>query len=368
MKRRLFFLFFSLLFATGFLSAQRYASALLEQSAATLHLQGLAELPSGSSIIDFRGMPLCVVKQGDRIDHIGRSIFPLQLKESNPLPIYNYLEFAWLEQSLLANDNPYKYKDVFFNTGDWKSLQKVSDQTPCSVAIDDGLHYRVSWQLADGSQIEVTAPVNYENISTATRSELERCFIEDLGRHQSTPRLAPVVEPSQLKPHPSGRLMSEGERYLLSSINQDLYYMQPEDGLCRLVCDTTDLLPTLANLFCAGASPDTEADWQIHLLFNLHESRHDTLSVRVDDFVDFLRAAGCSVFWGHEGQDEAQITGSLFAYCSNGGYNHIFKVTCRTGNVRHLACTANLFVPTTNVRDLHMQYKPKKENEKIKWQ
>ena len=368
MPHRFLLLILSLLLTTGSLSAQRFASALLQQSAATLNLQGLADLPSGSTIVDYHGMPLCIVKQGDRIDHIGRSIFPAQLKESNPLPIYNYLEFAWLEQSLLANDNPYKYKEVFFNTGNWKALQQVSDQTPCSVAIDDGLHYRVSWQLADGSLIEVTTPVNYENISTATRSELERNFIEDLGRHQSPSRLASVAEPSQLKPHSSGCLVSEGERYLLSSINQNLYYLQPEDGLCRLVCDTTDLIPTLANLFCADGMPDTEADWQIHLLFNLHESRHDTLSVRVADFVGFLRASGCSVFWGHEGQDDAQVTGSLFAYCSNGGYNHIFKVTCHTCNVRHLSCTANLFVPTTNVRDLHMQYKPKQENEKIKWQ
>lgn len=365
MKKKLIALFVIASLAPGFLYAQHFASKLLKESAEVLNLEGLEELPSGYSLIDRNGIGISIVKHRDRIDHIGRRLFPQQLREADPLPIYDYLEFAWLEQSLLSFDNPYKYKDVFFNEGNWDSLKKVDENTTCSVVIDDGLHYTVTWTPASQSPIEVTFPVNYEIINSATRGELERLLIEDLGLHQSDIVDDKTFDFSNLKQEDDGLFLLEGDKYLLPTINSNLYFSKEEGADYSIVCDTTKIRPFLSNIFCSGSIKDK--DWQIHILFKLHESRQDTITVSVVDFTDYLTSSGCKLFWGLEDETEEKITGTLFAYNSTGGYNHVFKVSCNKGNTRHLSCMASLYVPTTNIRNLHKQYKPKSENEKVKW-
>lgn len=369
MIRRFLILFAFLLYYYN-MCAQRFASSQLEQSVIALDLHGLAELPSGYSQIEHQGLKLSIIKRGDRVDHVGRCLFPDLFRHSNPLPVYNYLEYAWLEQSMLANDNPYKYRQVVFGAGDWKSLSLVNEETPCSVAIEDGAHYRVAWYLPDGQTIEVSLPVNYEMISTASRGELERAMIEDLRMYQlaTTPEAAPAATytAEQFREQPDGIFVAEGDRYLLSGINQNLYFVRQSEGEYQLLCDTIHLEYTLSNMFCGTGIVD-EA-WQLHILFNLHESKQDTVSLSLPAFVDYLRSSGCSLFWGIEEQGADRIVGSLYAYSPNAGYNHIFKVTCDRRQVHHLSCIGSLYVPTTNVRDLHMQYKPKTESQRIKWQ
>lgn len=347
-------------------NAQHFASSLLKQSAETLQLHGLIDLPSGYSTLNVSGTQLCVIKHEDRIDHIGRPIFPLQLREKNPLPIYDYLEFAWLEQSMLHLENPNKYKEVIFETGDWNILKNVSKETPCSVSIEDDSRYHLVWTFANGKELSINVPVNYEIISTATRGELEQNLISDLRKHRATTNANNNLDPQSLKELRAGLYVLEGDCYILPSINNSTYYSRVDNWNYKLICDTTQMSVTLANLFCA--SDVIGQDWSIHIIFNLHESRQDTLSMSVIDFADYLRTSGCIVFWGDEGNLDGVIDGSVFAYCSAGGYNHIFKVTYKPENDRHLSCKASLYVPTTNIRDLHMQYNPKKDNEKIKWQ
>ena len=347
--------------------AQRFSSSLLQQSAKALGLESLSSLPEGYSSRQHNGVKLSFVRHGDRIDHIGRYLFPEALRELNPLPVYDYLEFAWLEQSLLHNDNPFKYKDVFFCHGDWKALAKVDDSTPCQVLINDGLNYNVIWSLTDGSCIEVTFPVSYEIVSTAARGELERNLIEDLSRHSVlTTDDAVLPDESRLQFQPDSSYLLMGDIYLLPTINNDTYYTKTSDqGGYALICDTLSLQHTLSNMVMANAFPTD--DWILHILFSLHEKRVDTLTVSLPSFVDCLKHQGCQLYWGFESQEEDKITGTLFAYNSNSGYNHVFRITCPIGRVRHLSCSASLYVPTTNIRDLHMQYTPKNDREKIKW-
>lgn len=347
------------------LFAQRFASSLLKQSAEILKLEGLADLPIGYSVQELQGTLISIVKHGDRIDHIGRKLFPEQLRKVDPLPIYDYLEFAWLEQSMPGFDNPYKYKEIFFKEGNWDSLKIIDDNTTCSVVINDGLHYTVTWTPVNQSPIELTFPVNYEIISSATRGELEKLLIEDLCLYQSDITDNKSFDFNTLRQGNNGLFLLEGEKYLLPTINSNLYFSK-EDGLrYSIVCDTTKIRPSLSNLFCSGTINDK--DWQIHILFKLHESKQDTITVSVVDFTDYLTSSGCNVFWGVEEETEEKITGTLFAYNTTGGYNHVFKVSCNKGNVKHLSCMASLYVPTTNIKNLHKQYKPKSENEKVKW-
>lgn len=348
------------------ISSQHFASSLLKQSAETLQLLELQDLSSGYSTLQYKGMELCVIKHRDRIDHIGRVIFPPSLREMNPIPIYDYLEFAWLEQSLLSSENPYKYSEVLFESGDWNTLNEISEETPCTITIDDGSHYHLSWNLSDESDLRISIPVNYEIISTASRGELERNFISDLREHKSSGTFIQPPDSLQLQKQDDGLYLLKGDRYILSSINNNSYYQLTEEQEFKLVSDTTNITATLCNLFCAG---DTiSRDWDLHILFNLHESVHDTLSLSVINFTDYLKSSGCTIFWGNEGTEATKVLGSVFAYCPEGGYNHIFKVSYMPQNDHHLSCIASLFVPTTNIRDLHIQYKPKKDSEKIKWQ
>lgn len=366
MKLKIFFIVFYI-FSANFCIAQRFVTDVLRQSAEVLGLHNLKELPSGYSVVENKGINLSIIKTRDRIDHIGRVLFPKTLREESKLPIYDFLEFAWLEQSVLKTDNPFKYNDVFFNVGNWSDLSKVNKETPCSISINDGKNYIVIWSLSDNRQINITFPVEYENIiSTATRNEIENKFVEDLANYCPQETRTFFINKENLKKINDSIFIAEGDKYLLPDINSNTYYYNNDRDELQLICDSCFVKESLSNIFCSKAFADTTI--YTHLLFNLHESKYDTLSVPMPIFTNYLRSEDCILYWGLEVEHQDFVLGTVIASNSAGGYNHVFKVKCKPHDLTHISMTANLFVPTTNIRDLHKQYKPKTEKEKVKWQ
>lgn len=330
-----------------------------------MELTGLDSLPQGYSVVDREGMRLSVIKHGNRIDHIGRQLFPAVMREQDPLPAYDYLEFAFLEQSVLGNDNIFKYKDVFFAEGRWSNLESISEFTPCSISISDGRNYEVKWEGEGIRPVCIRFPVSYEIISTATRAELETWFLSDLRKYHG--KAASVsVSSAELKASDNGLLLLSGEKYLLPTINSNTYFKK-NGNVYDLVCDTNLPVETVANAVC---SPFADwKNWVLECSFRLHNDREDAVIVALSDFASFCRSQQCLMYWGVEENTEEKITGTVIAYNPTAGYNHVLKLEYplrQQGKERHIKANVSLFVPVTNIRDLHKQYNPNKQ--KIKWQ
>lgn len=365
MKFKLLFLFVYLV-SVDVSFAQRFVSDALRQSAELLQLQNLKELPSGYSVINSNDISLSIIKKGDRIDHIGRPLFSKEFREEIKLPIYDFLEFAWLEQSLIKTENPFKYKNVFFNEGNWADFSIIKADTPCSITINDGKNYSVKWILSANKLIDVTFPVDYENIiSTATRGELEQRFIEDLLCYKHIEKREKKDVKDLAKGVNEQIFVIEGDNYLTPDINCNTFYVVNENDDMKLVFDTLFLKESLFNIFCSQEFADSTIN--AHILFNLHDSKLDTLTVPAPVLTSYLRSEECKIYFGIEGYQHDNLSGTVIAYNSAGGYNHVFKVKCNSHDLSHISMTASLYVPTTNIRELHKQYIPKKEIEKIKW-
>lgn len=351
--------------------AQTFSSSVLEQAANQLKLNRLDTLPEGYSFFDWQDLCITVIKHNGRIDHIGRQLFSPVFRLQDPLPAYDYLEFAYLEQSVLGNDNLFKYKDVFFAEGSWQTLHQINHLTPCTVSINDGRHYEVCWQCNDNRQVTVKFPVSYEIISTATRGELETCFISDLRQHHRSAPSAPVIDPAdvkQLQIHTPEVSLLPGDKYLLPSINSNTYFRHtPADATYQLVCDTAMINESIANAICSPA-----ADWKQWIMegcFHLHNDKQEAISVALTDFADFCRSQGCLLYWGLEEITASAITGTVIAYNSAAGYTHVIRLEYpRQQKTVHqyIKADVSLFVPITNIRDLYRQYNPDKK--KIRWQ
>lgn len=355
----------SLMGAGSKVSSQDFASTILEQTAHQLQLSRLDTLPDGLSSIDLPSVRLTIKKHHNRIDHIGRQLFSPQLRMADPLPVYDYLEFAFLEQSVLKSDNSLRYKDVWFSEGSWEDMISIDQQTPCTISISDGRHYEVIWE--GNKRVSVNFPVSYEIISTASRSELESNFITDLRHHhKKVTEFESISTDSSFLTYTDAIRYLPGEKYLLPSINNNTYYYNNVEGV-QLVCDTLSAVETLANAICAS-----DADWPqwvVEGLFLLHNNQQEALDIPLTDLADFCRNLGCQLFWGLEEKSDEKISGTMFAYNFAAGYNHVIRLEYplhQQAERQYIRANISLFIPVTNIKNLHREYNPKKQ--KINWQ
>ena len=89
----------------------------------------------------------------------------------------------------------------------------------------------------------------------------------------------------------------------------------------------------------------------------------EAVSLKMKDFIGYMKSEGCVPFWGVESIEGDKIEGALFLYNKDKGFNHVLKIEAYTKDVaagkRELTATAYLLSPTTNVRDLNYQYNAK---------
>ena len=110
-----------------------FRSETLATAAKVLELAQLDTLPQGTSYVAHGDVMLSLSRYTNRIEHIGRRLFAPQLRQLNPSPVYDYLEYAWLDHTFKLSDNPFLYQNLKFEDGNWKQLEQVTDSVPFSV-------------------------------------------------------------------------------------------------------------------------------------------------------------------------------------------------------------------------------------------
>lgn len=349
----------------------RFATTQLQHTAKQLGLLHLDTLKDGNTILRYKGQRLNVRKEDGRVESIGRRIFNSQLRKANPLPIYDYLEFAYLDKLYKVSDNPLLYKDLKFTKGSWETMADITEATPCNITMTEDKRYSVSWTTADGQTIAaLTFPMDYEKFAMTSRRELEANFIKDLKsykRSQPTPALTLNKDGMDSE---NGQLWTlPGSSYLMNAINNDTYYILNRKKELQTLWLVKNPARSVRNLFCVK---DPAFDnISITIRFTMYDMSVQTVKTLLPDFLDFCRHKGCEVYVGIESFDDDEVKASVFMYDRASGYDHIFTVSVPSKQVGASNCEVSargsLYSPTTNVTTLFYEFDQSKNKKPIKW-
>ena len=342
--------------------AVSFQASYLERAAQHLKFDKLDTLRSGANYVLYQDIPVIIIKNEDSvITHIGYKLFAHSLRAEHPSPIYNYIEYALLDHKFHFSDNPFTYKDLKFIEGGWKDVENVGETTSFQIDAVQDRFYILTWFLSDSKKVSLQFPINYERLSLVNRRELEQNIIRDINRYHIKESIHIDFSEKDLNYNEKGVAYKEGHTYLDKAINNNIYYQKSDSSDWSLMYSSDYPVETIANL-CVAADA-MAVDDIVNIKFVKYDYTKEAVSLKMKDFIGYMKSEGCVPFWGVESIEGDKIEGALFLYNKDKGFNHVLKIEAYTQDVaagkRELTATAYLLSPTTNVRDLNYQYNAK---------
>lgn len=362
-----------ILFCAGVLGSAaqnvKFQSSYLETTAKHLQSLRLDSLTVGANVFDYKGVPVVVMMNVDSVvTHIGQRIFTTDIRKEHPSPIYNYIEYAALDKKFHFTDNPFVYKDLKFLKGGWKDLDQVNDSTAFQVDVVQKKLYVVKWNDGDKDIVEMMFSVDYERLSMVSRKELEQNIIKELKKYHQEQTDTFSVEAKDVKRIDDNLWVKEGQSYLVPEITDNVYLATADTVKFSIIYDAVYPVETLANL-CLMADM-MQAQDTLDITFIKQDHSQEKASVRMSDFIAYMKENGCVPYWGTEKFENNRIEGALFLYNKDRGYDHVLKIEAMAEDIGlgdgRIKAMAYLLSPTTNVLDLNYKYVRKSKKQKIK--
>lgn len=343
-----------------------YRSGSVKAAVTALGIADIVDtLSPGQSTFAYKGKQVYVRINNEReVVNVGMPLFAKTLKQLQPSPIYDFLEYALLDNTFSISDNPFTYKNVRFGKGKWHDLLSVDDNTSVSINNIDGKYYKIVWTNGKHIVAEVSFPIQYDMLSGSTHIEQENNFVRDLERYVPHPVHADSIvlrDTSNLEL----RLTDGGVRYYVNkgetlyteNITGDTYYIMGTDSVIRLLYDNRYPAETLCNVFLEGAF--CAKDVAVTIMGQDFQQRN--LQTSVSTLASFLKANGCRNFFGLKKNTVKELSFSIYAENRSSGYTHLFVFTCNphyalNGNTP-LNAKAFLYIPTSNIKSLFAENK-----------
>lgn len=323
---------------------------------------------NADTIVTTAGRSLSVRISHGKVEHIGCHLFSNEQRTMCPSPVYDYLEFACLDQLLGVSENPFVYKNLVIDGGTWNDVLAIAETSACTVTRLDNVAYKVDWAKNDTAKLTVTFPIGYEKLYMMSRSEIEKKFISELCSAKAVQQ-EDMADPDTtlLKATSNDVLVLEGEHYIIADVNQNLYYKQSDDKGLVLIWDKQHPAESVANMFISHDKWLT--GHPIKLRITTHERKTEEVLVTVRQLLAYAHETGCEAYWGLESLTETELKGTLFLYNPAYGFDHVLKVSCDPRlagtNDFELTSLVALFSPTTNIHNLFATSKGKSNPKKI---
>lgn len=327
----------------------------------------LDTMKAGTHFVNYQGRRVEIrMNQDSQVEHIGIPLFGADIRGLQPLPIYDYLEFALLDHLYKISDNPLDNVNLQFMLGAWSQMATLSDSSECSISNKDDKYYMVSWSVKGKEFVRVIFPISYDMLANSNRREMENIFIRDLrnyvGKRNSTKSKSNEKEMERTN---DNLYVKKGSGYIMDGINSNLYFHKVKGDSMAYVCDDKYPDESIANLLIAddASIPDS----YITLKFIKYDYKTDSIALPVKTFVSYCRSKGCNVFYGAEEKSkDGSFNGSLFFYNKASGYDHVVSINAPAHGIGKddymMKGKVYLFAPTNNVKDLF--YKPKVNKKK----
>lgn len=304
------------------------------------------------------------VSESGIVEHVGIRLFPMQMRQQMPSPIYDFLEYVLLKKTLSLSDDVMRVNSVTFMKGNWATLLTIDDNMQCHISNNMGRLYEVAWYDADRLIVSLSFPVQYDLLMLSNKEELERLLISELknGEGKSKDYSLHSVTPDTFSHAYSnkGIYMTEGDAYLKSAITDNLFYRKTGKTY-KLFAASQYPAESLANILLQAdtALPKT----YLTLRVVKYDGTVENVEFTIADWLSCMEKYDCHCYYGFDKEIDGKATAVLYASNSSAGYDHVLMLECNTDqldqSVVHLTGTAFLYSPTSNVINLFYKYKKK---------
>lgn len=336
-----------------------YYADYIRQAVEKLQLtRAVDTLKCGYSQVKVKGRPVAIRLTEERqVDYIGLPLFSRQLKEVHPSPIYDYLEFAYLNKVFALSDNPYLHRELTCTEGNWNDWDMVTTQTPVTVENKDNKTYQVTWTFPTGRVMKVQFPNRYDRMANSSKGEMERNLVRDLKswrqlRHEKVEVDLTEADTTVYRPFKDGRhYVRWGESYLVKDINNHVYLRQDGHRL-HLIYDAAYPMESLANMLLTREG--SYDDKPVRLEVVGYDFKKQWVNTTVGRLMSYLGSKGCQPYFGLESADAQRFSASLYLCNDAAGYGHLLRLSGKTaevvGHEGMLQMKAYLFIPTARIK------------------
>lgn len=359
-KRWLFLAFIWISIYNSIYAQSEFSSEHLKETAINIGLSHLDTLKCGDNMVVLGKDTIIVRKNEDGvIDHIGKQLFPIMAREKNPLPVYDYMEYVYLNYLLNKNGNKLLFKDVAFIKGGWKELASVTPNDQCNITNIDNKAFQIEWKKDDKTLVSVLIPIRYDVLSNMSRTEMQNAFIQ--GEKKTTVKLSDeqmsqdTTKLTKTLVGDNEILYYKGNSYINEKITNN-YYLVSNDSLLTPITDKDMPMESIANIMVLPSSKQI-GNYKAKIRYLLSNNKIVEQTTTIRQIIDYAMKQGCKPYFGLEGIKDGVINFSLFLYNENSGYDHIFRLSCKTEEIGTDALTftgrGSLYAPTTNVKSLY---------------
>lgn len=359
-KRWLFLALIWISIYNSIYAQNEFSSEHLKETAINIGLSHLDTLKCGDNMVVLGKDTIIVRKNEDGvIDHIGKQLFPIMAREKNPLPVYDYMEYVYLNYLLNKNGNKLLFKDVAFIKGGWKELASVTPNDQCNISNIDNKAFQIEWKKDDKTLVSVLIPIRYDVLSNMSRTEMQNAFIQ--GEKKTTVKLSDeqmsqdTTKLTKTLVGDNEILYYKGNSYINEKITNN-YYLVSNDSLLTPITDKDMPMESIANIMVLPSSKQI-GNYKAKIRYLLSNNKIVEQTTTIRQIIDYAMKQGCKPYFGLEGIKDGVINFSLFLYNENSGYDHIFRLSCKTEEIGTDALTftgrGSLYAPTTNVKSLY---------------
>lgn len=315
-------------------SAMHYRTDLLERMAEGMQMKEQIEsLGEGEHFgtLTFRGFPLSVRIRNNEVCHIGHLIFKKELRDLEPLPIYDFIERYTLEiripyERIKPVEKQIEEDEIIFTAGSFELLCSMYDVPVIDIDRLDGKYYSVTWSSNGNILCSITFRNSYELLNGSEMAENERRLPQSLRSHKpSVAKKDSVKREDLVATWMKNCFILPGESYYTDQMTSNLYYerIDEERDAFRLLYNPVFPIESLANLFCT-----TEIDNDITLDVNYRKYgfQEDYFKVSLKQWTDYCIQEGCIPFFGILEDNDDMMVCSVIMKNNDCGYLHTLRV------------------------------------------
>ena len=308
----------------------------------------------------YKGRPLKLkVNQWGDVSHIGYKLFDETNGSYDSMTsFFNFIERYFLELDLQIDGRTPEERihldKVRCASGNITMRHKVTDQTAFSVRHVGRRKYEIQWAL-EKDTLGLVVPADCQLIIGANAIELECIFERDVHRVVPVPLVCDWNNKKLASSEKENLVVNVGD-YLSNEIRSDLYLQQKGEKL-ELLLDVERPVESIKNILLTGCFV---RDIPLALTINRYGYKKTETSITLQQFVEYCRMEGCSMYVGIKKHTKESITATVFALNNALGYNHVLAVDFPIGILagRHSAIlgTSYVYIPLQNVtKDFFMQ-------------
>lgn len=368
MKSRLVTIITLLLTVMMTASAANFATKRLQSIAQCINLQNLNSLTAQASQdgqteavsydYQWQGHKLCVAaNRYGEISHIGLALFPKEMKEAAPSPVYDFLERNLLERQLNNLDGELKHKisteHVYFVVGNAHTVLSFNGTENFSEERVDLKSYRVTWTRNGREVLKISFDMDYELLSGCNSIELEQLFVSQLKRYKGITSTNEV----DLFPENTNVFVVQGDSFLIREMRNDLYFERDASGW-HLTDNPDATSKTLSNLML---SPQFRQNPSLQLTLDKYGYETEKVNVPYHTLLRKCIDDGCTPYFGiKEREDDGTYTGTVMFVNRRAGYVHMLSTripaeTLVSKGEGTITGRLYVYIPMHNVSDRYFQ-------------